>query len=378
MSELLVKKNSHHITKPGKMTIIESMGRMNFYPDAVIISHELEPGKVYNFNVDHAFGDMWITKGEDLTLPPKIYDFDQEFRLQVLNTLRLSQANMNIGVGLVGYKGQGKSVTAKQLAIESGLPIICINGVIPKVADFVGYLQQIKQDYCLFVDEFEKLFPAPTPNDNDNKFHTQNSFLSLLDGTFTPRHKRLTILTCNDDVSDKFLDRTSRIRYYKKYDYMNPEVFHAIVADKLKNKKFAKDLEDNLNIPDCTIDILTSIIDEINVHKKPYSSFKGIFNYHERKISYNKYKMIQDRWEYQEEIELTKIIPHNVDNICHYIPGVNYQAQVKYQDSDKIVYEEMEYEYSEDGETVIGRKKMQYKLTKNKFTTVKASSNLIL
>jgi len=374
MSQPLAK---HHITKPGKMTIIESMGRMNFYPDAVIITEELQPGQVYNFNVDHVYGEMWMTKGQALTLPPRIYDFDQEFRNQVLTTLRLSQANMNIGVGLIGYKGQGKSVTAKQLAIESRLPIVCINGVIPKIADFSSYLQQIKQDYCLFVDEFEKLFPAPVANDAENKFHTQSSFLSLLDGTFTPKHKRLTILTCNDDVSDKLLDRPSRIRYYKKYNFMNPEVFHAIVADKLKNKKFAKDLEDNLHIPDCTIDILTSIIDEINVHRKPYSTFKDIFNFHERKQSYNKYVMIENKWEYQEEVELNKPLPHEIDHISHYIPNVNYHAELKYNDGDKIIYEELVYEYDDD-ENIKSKKKVMYKLTKNKWSTSKPSMDMVL
>jgi hypothetical protein len=95
------------ITKPGEMTIINSFNKLQFYTDVIGIDKTLQPGKVYNFNVDHQFGEMWLSPGTALKLPAKLYDFEQPFRDQVLNTLRHEDSNMNIGVLLEGYKGQG-------------------------------------------------------------------------------------------------------------------------------------------------------------------------------------------------------------------------------------------------------------------------------
>lgn len=354
-----------HITKPGKMTIIEVMGQYKFITDMVGIRETLEPGQVYAIHVNHGFEVLEFKPAAPLSLPAKIYDFEQDFRNQILSTLRNPNGNMNVGVLLEGYKGQGKSVIAKQLAIESGLPVVLINSQIPKTINFQAFLNDIKQDYVLLIDEFEKLFPES--DYAENKMHTQDSFLSLLDGTHGLQHKRLVIFTTNKEVGDKFINRPSRIRYYKKYNYMPKAQFDAVVADKLKYKKYRKDLEDCLDIPSCTIDILTTIIEEINIHNKPYSEFKDFFNHKERIITYSKYRREADgTWKFVEDITTKKEI--GVEN--EYLQNtVGYGAKAIQNDGETIIYEINDYVDPDnpDEKKAVEMKKFIFKLIKQKW-----------
>lgn len=323
------------ITKPGKMTIVHNHNRLNFYTDVIGITETLDPGKVYNVNVDHQFGDIHLSPGAALKLPLKLYDFEQEFREQILTTLRHPHGNMNVGVLLEGYKGQGKSVIAKQLAMESQLPIVLITGAIPKIADIFNYLNNIKQDYVLLIDEFEKYF-----SDSDhpeNKFHTQESWLTFMDGAIGLDHKRLIILTTNKEIGDKFINRPSRIRYYKKFNFMSKKVFEAIVEDKLQNPAYKQDLIDNLDVPSCTVDIVTTIIEEINIQNKPYSSFKDFFNHKEREIVYSKYRKEKDgTWKFIEDLRTKREIGVESEYAQNVI---GYSAKVLKNDGETIFYE---------------------------------------
>lgn len=366
----------HHITKPGKMNIIESGGHISFYNEQIIIDDTLEPGQVYEVNVDPVFLNISLKRAAALQLPDKVYDFEKSFREQVLKALRHPKANNNIGVLLEGYKGQGKSVAAKQLAIESGLPVIMITSPIIKGADINRFLSQIKQDFVLLIDEFEKLFKNDDRNDDRNQeeekgFHGQNTFLSLLDGTISLEHKRLVILTTNKEIGDKFINRPGRIRYYKKYNFMSQEVFDAILDDKLENQAFRQDLIDNINVPACTIDILTSIIEEVNIQEKPYSSFKDFFNHKERKTTYSRYKKngASSKFEYFDEIILSKEITQSTETIHQ----LGYNANILKNTGEEVYYEIEEFE--EDPSNPEGGKgtykKNIYKLVKLEYRSVK-------
>ena len=337
-------KNKQFITEPGEMTIIEVSNRINFYTDLIKVGKSLESGKVYELNVDHQYGELWLSPGGTLSLPQKIYDFEQAFRDQVLTTLRHPKGNMNIGVLLEGYKGQGKSVIAKQLALESGLPIILVTGPIPKICNFSNYLDKIKQDYVLFIDEFEKFFPER--DESDSKVHSQDSWLTFMDGTSGLNHKRLIILTSNREIGDKFINRPSRIRYYKKFNFMQKKVFDAIISDKLENQDLRKDLEDSLDVPSCTVDIVTSIIEEINIQNKPYSTFKDFFNHREREVVYSKFRKEKDgTWKYLEDLRTKREI--GVEN--EYVQNVvGYNAKVLKNDGETIFYEDYDVDEEED------------------------------
>jgi hypothetical protein len=361
-----------HITKPGKMTILSNAGKMIFITDMFRLDSELELGKVYSFNSDFD-GNMWLNPAPSLDLPAKVYDFEQDFRNQILTTLRHKGSNMNIGVLLEGYKGQGKSVIAKQLAIESGLPIVLINSKIALTANFNHFLSCIKQDYVLLIDEFEKLFHNEDNNsDKDKDHHGQNSFLSLFDGVNGLHNKRLVILTSNKEIGDKFINRPSRIRYYKKFNFMNKKIFNAILKDKLKKKKYAKDLEDHLDIPTCTIDILTTIIDEINIQDKPYSVFMNFFNRIEKEITYqvDRFDTDKQKWVEDEDVRTKKELGIDAE---YFTSIFGYNARLIKHDDDNVFYEDTEREYDDDG-NFVKIKKIQYRAKRQKWITTRSNS----
>jgi len=282
---------------------------------------------------------------------------------------------MNIGVLLEGYKGQGKSVIAKQLAIESGLPVVLINSKIALAANFNYFLSCIRQDYVLLIDEFEKLFHNDDINsEKDKDHHGQNSFLSLFDGVNGLHNKRLVILTSNKEIGDKFINRPSRIRYYKKFNFMNKKVFDAILKDKLKKKKYAKDLEEHLDIPTCTIDILTTIIDEINIQDKPYSTFKDFFNRVEKEITYNvdKYDEEKQKWVEDEDIVTRKELGIDAE---YFTSIFGYNSRLLKHNEDTVLYEVMQNEYDDDG-NFLKKKKVQFKAKKQKWITTRSADVL--
>lgn len=48
-------------------------------------------------------------------------------------------------------------------------------------------------------------------------------------------------------------------------------------------------LRQNMKIADCTIDLLSTIVEEINIHNIPYSAFREYFNHKPQKVVYERY-----------------------------------------------------------------------------------------
>ncbi len=188
-------------------------------------------------------------------------------------------------------------MTAKQLCLEIGAPVIMITKKIPLKIDFASFLSSIKQDVIIFIDEFEKLFEQKgwSQNQGTDEYHSQESFLSLTDGIYNSEHRRLFILTSNKEINDKFISRPTRIRYYKSYNSTEPELYDMIVKETLKNKQHEADLRKNLPVVSSTVDLLKCVIEEINVHDKPYSSFMSFFNFRPTIFSYEKYELDPDK-----------------------------------------------------------------------------------
>ena len=166
---------------------------------------------------------------------------------------------------------------------------------IPMEVDFVKFLSSIEQDYVLLVDEFEKIFDEykmSGGNETNSHYHSQESFLSFMDGTVTSKFKRVFLLTANDRVNDKMVSRPSRIRYFKSYTFMNQDLYDEIVDKFLVNKKkFEKDLRENLPLVNASVDLLKCIIQEINLHNKAYSEFMDFFNFRPKSITYEVWQM---------------------------------------------------------------------------------------
>ena len=265
------------------MNILKNNGKYHFFNQLTIVD-KLEP-KNYLFNFD-GNGNCYLEDIEDFKFPDKIYEFDGG--LSSLVKISFENTKKNLGVLLTGTKGQGKSLKAKLLCREINLPTIIINKSIPSGVDFIEFLNDIKQDYCLYVDEFEKLF-ANTSSSEEKNFHSQESFLSFMDGVMTNSHRILFLLTTNERVNEFLINRPSRIKFLREYEELPEELFETIVEDLLVNKEFKEDLEDNVSLINLNIDLLISIINDINLFNKPFSEFKENYNY---KFEHYKYEMI--------------------------------------------------------------------------------------
>lgn len=247
--------------------------------DSSRVEDFLEPGRVYTINVDQN-NNFYLEDIGKLNLPEKIYSFDSDFINHVLKEWENSDKKTT-GVALIGEKGMGKSLTANLIAYKSNLPIIRINKKLP-IDGIESIINNIPQDFCLLIDEFEKTFSFKYDEYTD-QFNTEDQelFLSILDGSGLDRNRMLFIITGNQfsKLSTYFLNRPSRLRYVKKYKELTKENIKYIVDDLLEEDSFKEDLLTTLPISVINIDVLVEIIKEINKHKVPYSHFKDFFNF---------------------------------------------------------------------------------------------------
>lgn len=258
------------------------------------------PTQLYNLEWD-GFGNVFLTESLKLKKNEKIYDINKKFRDTILKTFKTQ--NKSLGVCLIGEKGTGKTIDSKLIIEELDIPVILINKQIPLDIDFINFLNNINQEYCLFIDEFDKKFISNSYSDKNSKFHPQQSLLGFLDGMSI--QKVLTIITTNNNIDEYLINRPSRIKYVKKYFGINEELFNIVIDDLLINKEFKEDLIKNICLDYCTIDILKSIIEEINIHNVPYSDFIDIFNF-ESKYSYFRV-FINENNKWVETSEIIKI-----------------------------------------------------------------------
>lgn len=270
----------------------------------------------------------------------------------------------NTGVLLDGEKGFGKSVMAKQLAIQANLPVIMITKSIPVKYDFLAFLNNIKQEFVLFIDEFEKIFPngnSHLDDDDDNKKNSpsQHVFLSYLDGSTSNEFKKLVLLTTNTPIDDKFINRPSRIKFYKEYVSMSEDMYDMIIENKLINKEYKNDLLENLPLIECSPDLLTSIIDEINKLEMPYSKFKEYFNHKQQQYRYNIYK----------QVEKDGIVTYE-----YFYTSVNSSPITKNTKYINNFYDMVIQSYSKDGSEIIFSGYSNYNYNENK--EINSSLNL--
>lgn len=222
-------------------------------------------------------GEIYLEEfADEFTFGFKLYGLESNFIDHVLTTYR--HTSSNLGVLLNGTKGTGKTVSAKIIANRLGLPVLLVNAPYPGLADFVA---KIGGPCILFFDEFEKNFDTREKEDVE--------LLSLMDGVFNSEYRRVFLLTTNKlYVNENLLGRPSRVRYRKSFGNLSPEVVKEYLEDNLKNKEFTQDIMeyiDTLSIS--TIDILKSIVEEVNIHGTSVNTFKGFFNVETAKHSYS-------------------------------------------------------------------------------------------
>lgn len=334
------------------MNILKDKNRYSFF-NSLTIEKSLKP-KEYLFNFDE-FGNCWLEDIEPFKLPSKVYDTNADLRDSIRKSFNAN--DKNLGVLLTGNKGQGKSLTAKLICKEMGVPVIVINKQIPQAVNFVKFFNDIKQNYILFVDEFEKLFKEKgSGEDKETSYHRQEIFLSFMDGVLTNEHKVLFLLTTNEGVNEYFINRPSRIKFLVEYSELPEALFDLITTDKLKDTKYRTDLEENVSLINLNIDLLISIIEDINLFDKPFSAFKEIYNYKFELYKYEVNRIVDGNDKYESFINLTK----RIKATDQHINGNYVKDMIKFT-KDEIIYTAMVW--SEDKK---GREKTveaTYKLT---------------
>lgn len=224
--------------------------------DAVKIEQKL-PKAVYTLNYDMLKG-FYLTKDQDFKLPKKIYG-DMSVINRWLSYWKYKK--QNVGVLLSGLKGSGKTLTMVKTCIEADAPVIQIKSEFyDKKEQVLSFLQKEEfKESVILIDEFEKIFY----NGSDSTW-----LLQLMDGSIKTNF--LFILTVNkEDISTYLINRLNRIRYYKHYGSLNIEEVEEVVDDFLQYPELKKSLMDLIDsIPIITYDILTNIIEEMNIFKE--------------------------------------------------------------------------------------------------------------
>lgn len=211
----------------------------------------------------------------------KLYGLDEKLITHVLNTYNKQETKHNLGVLLNGAKGTGKTVTAKYLANKLGLPVIICDAPHPGLATF---LASINQDCVFFFDEFEKNFSCG--NDDDC---AGEDLLSIMDGVYSGNNCHVFLLTTNElRINDNLLSRPSRIRYLKSFgDVISRNILEEYIDDNLIKKEYKEEILDFVDsLTMVTIDIVKSIVDEINLHDCHIDEFKQFFNVKEAVYRY--------------------------------------------------------------------------------------------
>lgn len=229
--------------------------------------YDLIPGKVYDLSWNRWEDSPIFKENGELNLPKKIYSTktDDVFKKRIITYFNKANTNTT-GVMLAGTKGTGKTVMAKILAKESGLPIIVVNPDYPE-GKLIKFFKSFTTPVCVLFDEVEKNFKT-------------ECMLDFLDGVEKTAQK-LVIMTCNDlsQVSQYMQDRCSRVRYLRQYSPDENAAFLPMIADDfgIKNKeevvKFCKE-----NIKLLSMDNIVSFMSEVKMLEDEDISLQEIIN----------------------------------------------------------------------------------------------------
>jgi hypothetical protein len=221
------------------------------------------PAGIYAIRED-MFKSLYLEKRSDkFEFMHKVYGKDQSFIDRVQKTYESTTGN--IGVLLNGVKGTGKSVTAKLLCNQLNIPVLTVD---ENFDELVPFLSELPQDIVVMMDEYEKVF-------GDSR-----KLLGVMDGVDASLNRRVFVMTTNESyINGNMLSRPSRIRYVKHYNNLDLITAREIIEDRLLNKEYKEDLLTVMrDMTTITIDLLISLIEEINIHDEPASKFLNVFN----------------------------------------------------------------------------------------------------
>ena len=102
-----------------------------------------------------------------------------------------------------------------------------------------------------------------------------------MDGVYNADHCHIFILTTNQlKINDNLISRPSRIRYLKSFgDVISRQILEEFVDDALEDKGKKEEIMEFIDtLSMATIDIVKSIVEEVNIHGCSVNDFKRFFN----------------------------------------------------------------------------------------------------
>jgi hypothetical protein len=237
---------SSYFLKSGKTFRVTSKEAMDL--------HEKLPAKNFIVKAD-MMGNLFLEEIESFTPVKKMYGKTVNHTDRILNTFHSRPAGT--GVMLVGEKGSGKSLLAKNLSIEGakqGIPTIVINSAWHG-DNFNNLLQQITQPCIVLFDEFEKVY--------DDK--EQEEILTLLDGVYNS--KKLYAFTCNNKwrVDQHMRNRPGRIFYMLDFKGLDSQFITEYCQDNLNAKQHIEKICQIASLfSEFNFDMLKALVEEMN------------------------------------------------------------------------------------------------------------------
>lgn len=243
----------------------------------------LENG-IYQVHQNPQTGELYFVRVADkFHFGFKLYGVDETLITHVIDTYNKQPVKKNLGVLLNGAKGTGKTVTAKLLANKLGLPVVLCERPYPGLDRL---LAGINHDCIFMFDEFEKNFRLKCDDDEDC---AGEDLLSIMDGVYNADHCHVFIMTTNKlRVNDNLISRPSRIRYIKSFgEVIDRKILEEFVDDNLIYKEYKGEIMEFIDtLTMATIDIVKSIVEEVNLHHCGVETFKSFFNVKEASYRY--------------------------------------------------------------------------------------------
>jgi SpoVK/Ycf46/Vps4 family AAA+-type ATPase len=304
----------------------QSSGNSFFYNNKNSELNELETG-VYLLK-ECKFGLFLDKQSETFILPSKLYDLNTPFINRVVTTW--NKIDGNLGVLLSGMKGTSKSVTAKIICNQLQLPVVIVNTRFSSMPDFIN---EIQQELIIFFDEFEKVYDR---DEDDNV----SEVLSLLDGINTNVHKRLFLFTTNElRIDGNLLNRPGRVRYHKKFDRLPDSAIFEIVDDLLVYQEYKDDLLETIGkLSYLTIDAITSLINEVNMHKDLPSKLIEDMN-----LDYNEQHFLVTIQQILEDNKLAECLTLNEIVSADLLCKKSFRVNSNYDIGDSFIIEGCDY-----------------------------------